>query len=51
MAADRDSALSAGCDDFDTLPVEFERLLEKIERLLERKDSSADSGPTTGQPG
>ena len=51
MAADRDSALFAGCDDFDTKPVEFERLLEKIERLLERKDSAVDSGLITGQPG
>ena len=34
MAADRDRALEAGCDDFDTKPVELERLLEKIERLL-----------------
>jgi DNA-binding response OmpR family regulator len=43
--------LFAGCDDFDTKPVEFERLLEKIERLLERKDSAVDSGLITGQPG
>ncbi len=34
MATDRDKALAAGCDDYDTKPVEFPRLLEKIERLL-----------------
>jgi CheY-like chemotaxis protein len=34
MAADRDKALEAGCDDYDTKPVELSRLLEKIERLL-----------------
>lgn len=34
MASDRDKALSAGCDDYDTKPVELPRLLEKIERLL-----------------
>ena len=34
LEADRDSALEAGCDEFDTKPVEFQRLLEKIERLL-----------------
>ena len=34
MATDRDKCLEAGCDDFDTKPVELGRLLEKIERLL-----------------
>jgi CheY-like chemotaxis protein len=31
---DRDKALAAGCDDFDTKPIELPRLLEKMERLL-----------------
>ncbi len=35
MAGDRDKALEAGCNDYDTKPVELERLLEKIARLLE----------------
>jgi two-component system cell cycle response regulator DivK len=34
MAGDRDRALEAGCDDYDTKPVDFARLMEKIERLL-----------------
>ncbi|MGE5236790.1 MAG: response regulator [Acidobacteriota bacterium] len=34
MAGDRDQALAAGCDDYDTKPVDFERLLGKIGRLL-----------------
>ena len=34
MAADRDRCLEAGCDDYDTKPVELPRLLEKVERLL-----------------
>ena len=34
MASDREKALEAGCDDYDTKPVELPRLLEKIERLL-----------------
>jgi len=34
MASDRDHAMAVGCDDYDTKPVEFSRLLEKIERLL-----------------
>lgn len=34
MPTDRDKALEAGCDDYDTKPVELSRLLEKIERLL-----------------
>jgi CheY-like chemotaxis protein len=34
MSGDRDKAIEAGCDDFDTKPVEFNRLLTKIEALL-----------------
>jgi len=34
MAGDRDRAMEAGCDDYDTKPVEFARLLGKIEALL-----------------
>jgi two-component system, cell cycle response regulator DivK len=34
MAGDRDRALEAGCDDYDTKPVEFDRLLGKIAALL-----------------
>ena len=34
MATDRDKCLEAGCDDYDTKPVELSRLLDKIERLL-----------------
>lgn len=38
MAGDRDKALEAGCNDYDTKPVELERLLEKIARLLDGRD-------------
>jgi CheY-like chemotaxis protein len=34
MTSDRDKALAAGCDDFDTKPIDFERLLGKMRRLL-----------------
>ena len=34
MAGDRDKALAAGCDDFDTKPVDLPRLVGKVERLL-----------------
>jgi two-component system, cell cycle response regulator DivK len=34
MVTDRDAAMEAGCDDFDTKPLDFERLLEKITRLM-----------------
>jgi len=34
MTGDRERALAAGCDDYDTKPIEFKRLLEKIRALL-----------------
>ena len=33
MKGDRDKALKAGCDDYDTKPINFERLLNKIKTL------------------
>jgi two-component system, cell cycle response regulator DivK len=40
MAGDRKKALEAGCDDYDTKPVEFLRLLEKIEASLGKETTS-----------
>jgi len=39
MATDRDKALKAGCDEYDTKPIELERLLGKIRTLLEAANS------------
>jgi CheY-like chemotaxis protein len=36
MSGDREKAMEAGCDDFDTKPVDLARLVEKIEALLGR---------------
>ena len=35
MAGDREKTLEAGCDEYDTKPVEFKRLMDKIESLLD----------------
>ena len=40
MASDRDKALGAGCDDYDTKPIELPRLLGKIEALLGAKGAA-----------
>lgn len=34
MAGDREKAMAAGCDDYDTKPIELPRLLEKIGKFL-----------------
>ncbi|MFN7710004.1 MAG: response regulator [Holosporales bacterium] len=40
MAEDREKALAAGCDEYDTKPVELSRLLQKINALLMRAEQS-----------
>ena len=40
MAGDREKAIEAGCDDYDTKPVELPRLLGKIEALLGAKPAA-----------
>ena len=37
MADDRDRALAAGCQDYDTKPIDLPRLLEKMDRLLRKE--------------
>lgn len=41
MAGDREKASEAGCDEYDTKPIEFPRLLEKIEALLRQRSPDA----------
>jgi len=37
LSGDKEKAMEAGCDDYDSKPIELPRLLEKIETLLHRK--------------
>ncbi|WP_454780406.1 response regulator [Legionella sp. WA2022007384] len=36
MVGDREKAVAAGCDEYEVKPIELPRLLEKIERLVEK---------------
>jgi CheY-like chemotaxis protein len=37
MTSDREKAIEAGCDEYETKPIDIARLLEKVARLLERR--------------
>ena len=39
MVGDRERALAAGCDDYDTKPIDLPRLLDKMERILAKTAS------------
>ena len=47
MSSDRDRALEAGCDDYDTKPIDLPRLLGKIETLL--SGSAGEAAPAGGR--
>ena len=42
MAGDREKAIEAGCDDYDTKPIDLARLLGKIEAQLQRAKAAAN---------
>jgi two-component system cell cycle response regulator DivK len=47
MSSDREKALEAGCDEYDTKPVELPRLLGKIEALLSGGEMASAGEPTS----
>ena len=50
MSGDRERAVEAGCDDYDIKPIEFPRLVSKVEALLRRRESAPkpERAPATG---
>jgi CheY-like chemotaxis protein len=44
MSGDRERALDAGCNDYDTKPIELNRLLGKMEALLGRSSGAEGAG-------
>ena len=46
MSSDREKALEAGCNDYDTKPIELPRLLGKIEAQMSRDENSSAGKPT-----
>ena len=46
MSSDREKAIEAGCDDYDTKPVELTRLLAKIEALVRGRKMASAEEPT-----
>jgi PAS domain S-box-containing protein len=49
LTGDKEKALNAGCDDYDTKPVDLPRLLEKIEKLLEKSVIQKPETPSLPQ--
>lgn len=50
MSSDRERAISAGCDDYDTKPVELPRLLQKIDTLLAKAEATNEAAQPDTPP-
>jgi two-component system, cell cycle response regulator DivK len=48
MSGAREKALAVGCDDFDTKPVDFDRLMQKINQLLSNANQRSNKNPHIG---
>src|SRR5262249_28855367 len=50
LAGERDKAIAGGCDELDTKPIEFDRLVATVQRIVRRRSPSGPGPRRAGDP-